>query len=221
MALAESWRLLLLYRHEAVPEPDQILASLTWCDHGEVYRAEQGVYGEAAKVLNIDPLFLNLKGRIAIDVSSDTSHSAITQIAQRLGGTAYICLSREPLALGLRVGETFQGSLQLACLRRQAELTDETFRQRWLDDHTQIAIDTQGTLGYRQNWVHWSSGAHWDGLVEEYFPPEAATSPEHFFGAAGNPAAMQENIEILMASCARFLDLDQTTALHFTDTRLH
>jgi len=32
---------------------------------------------------------------------------------------------------------------------------------------------------------------------------------------------MQENIETLMASCARFLDLDQTTAMHFTDTRLH
>lgn len=221
MALAESWRLLLLYRNEALPEPGQILATLACCDHGEVYRAERGVFGEAAKALNIDPLSLNLRGRIAIDVSSDTPHSAITQIAQALGGTAYLCRGREPLKLGLEVGETFQGSLQLACLRRRDGLSDEAFQQRWFDDHTQIAIDTQGTLGYRQNWVHWSSGAHWDGLVEEYFPPEAATSPEHFFGAVGNPAAMQENIGTLMGSCARFLDLDQTTAMHFTDTRLH
>ncbi len=220
MALVETWRLLLLYGQGEIPEPTRVIAAVQNCDHGAVYRAERGPFGEAAKALNIDPLDLDLSGRIAIDVSLGEAHSVLTEIAQELGGMAYLCRGREPLKLGLEVGETFQGSLQLACLRRRDSLSDEAFQQRWFDDHTQIAIETQGTLGYRQNWVHWTNSLHWDGLVEEYFPTSAATSPECFFGAEGDPALMQANIEKLMASCERFLDLSGTTAIHLTETRL-
>src|SRR5438309_705541 len=41
----------------------------------------------------------------------------------------------------------------IASLRRTAQLNQSTWLARWPGDHTSVAIETQSTFGYTQNWV--------------------------------------------------------------------
>ncbi|MBB0994709.1 hypothetical protein G6015_10640, partial [Dietzia sp. SLG510A3-40A3] len=78
-----------------------------------------------------------------------------------------------------------------------------------LEEHTQVAIDTQSTTAYTQHVVVRALTADApviDGIVEEVFPIEAATDLGVFFDARGDDARMAANIEAMTASTGRFLD---------------
>lgn len=45
------------------------------------------------------------------------------------------------------------GLANIALLRRPAGMDQETWLTRWQRDHTPVAIETQSTFGYTQNWV--------------------------------------------------------------------
>ena len=125
-----------------------------------------------------------------------------------------------PLAIELSPNERYPGTVQLCCFRCPAGLSDEALVEHWYGEHTTIAIDTQNTEGYRQNRVleHW--GYQLDGIVEEYFPIECADSLTDFFADGDKPEAMMANIEKLTASSEKILDLDQSSVIHLTETRL-
>ena len=48
----------------------------------------------------------------------------------------------------------------------------------------------------------------WDGIVEEAFPPAAATDQMVFFDA-DTPEKLEADIKRMMDSCARFADNDR------------
>ena len=84
-------------------------------------------------------------------------------------------------------GQRAPGLANIALLRRPAELDEATWLQRWLGEHTAVAIATQSTFGYIQNYV--VRGLTPDAptvsaIVEELFPIEAVGSLHAFFGAA-------------------------------------
>ncbi len=159
--------------------------------------------------------------RLAFDLSDEAVELERSKaIIHELAGNAYICLSRTPKALPLAIGETFHGTLQLCCFTRLKDLSDEQLQRRWFDDHTDIALETQSTLGYYQNRVIESSAPLFDGIVEEYFPPEASDSTEHFFAAVGDPHRLKQHIDRLTNSSQRFIDLSVSPVIHLTDTRL-
>ena len=84
-------------------------------------------------------------------------------------------------------GARTTGLANIALLRRPAELDQATWLTRWQRDHTSVAIETQSTFGYTQNWVvrTLTPGAPGiAGIVEELFPTEAITDLKAFFGAA-------------------------------------
>jgi hypothetical protein len=81
-------------------------------------------------------------------------------------------------------------------------------------------MSTQNTLGYRQNRVSISGEPHFDGIVEEYFPPDASHSMQAFFADGDNEARMWEHIEKLTQSSERFLDLDRSEVIHLSDIRI-
>ena len=79
----------------------------------------------------------------------------------------------------------------------------------WKDSHTQIAIDTQSTFGYRQNVVvrvltEGELASH--AIVEENFPPEAMASDHAFYATGGDETVLKDHMEAMMASCSRFID---------------
>ena len=167
-----------------------------------------------------DPLDLNLAGRIAIEFVDGATALDTASLFGALGGQPYYCERHTPLLPPLEPGECFEGTLQLCCFRRLPNLSDEALRERWLGDHTQVALSTQSTLGYLQNWVV-SQGAHpFDGIVEEYFPPEASERIDWFFNAVDDPVRLREHIETMTHSTARFLALDTALVQHLSDTRL-
>lgn len=120
-------------------------------------------------------------------------------------------------------GERADALANLAFLRRPAAMSPEDWRSDWLERHTQVAIDTQGTFGYVQNPVleTLTPGGHdVAGIVEELFPMAGMSDPHAFYGSAGDDAELQRRLTVLMDSCARFgaadgLDLVPTSRYRF------
>ena len=98
------------------------------------------------------------------------------------------------------------GLANIALLRRPADLDQATWLTRWQRDHTSVAIETQSTFGYTQNWVVRSltPGAPGiAGIVEELFPAEAIIDLKAFFGAADDND-LQNRIGQMVASTTAF-----------------
>jgi hypothetical protein len=103
-------------------------------------------------------------------------------------------------------GSRTAGFANIALLRRPADLDQATWLNRWQLDHTPVAIETQSTFGYTQNWVVRSltPGAPGiAGIVEELFPEEAITDLKAFFGAADDDD-LQHRLGRMVASTTAF-----------------
>lgn len=116
--------------------------------------------------------------------------------------------SREPL-VGPPVpdGERADALANVAFLRRPEDLSVEEWRSRWLDHHTTVAIETQGTFGYVQDEVLEQVAGEPLGIaavVEELFPMEAIDDVHAFYGSGGSQAELERRMTELMASVQRF-----------------
>ena len=103
-------------------------------------------------------------------------------------------------------GERASGMANMALLRRPAELDEQTWLRRWHHDHTPVAIATQSTFGYVQNFVvrPLTAGAPpLSAIVEEMFPIEAVSSLHAFFGASDD-ADLTDRLNKMVASTAAF-----------------
>jgi hypothetical protein len=131
-----------------------------------------------------------------------------------------IVLAVDPTADGWRVeervpipppevadGDRVDALANLAFLRRPSDMSPGVWRSDWLDRHTTVAIETQGTFGYVQNPVTEAvtEGApDVAGIVEELFPMAAMTDSHAFYGSGGDDAELQRRFTRLMESVARF-----------------
>jgi hypothetical protein len=120
---------------------------------------------------------------------------------------AYLVTESVPLAApSVQSGTRTPGLANIALLRRPTALDQETWLTRWQRDHTSVAIDTQSTFGYTQNWVvrTLTPGAPGiAGIVEELFPAEAITDLKAFFGAADDDD-LQNRLGRMVASTTAF-----------------
>lgn len=120
---------------------------------------------------------------------------------------AYLVTESVPLP-GPRpeAGSRTTGLANIALLRRPADLDQATWLDRWQLNHTQVAIETQSTFGYTQNWVVRALTPDAPGIsaiVEELFPLEAVTDLKAFFGAADD-ADLQDRVGRMVASTSAF-----------------
>ena len=102
--------------------------------------------------------------------------------------------------------ERAPGMANMALLRRPAELDPQTWLRRWHQDHTPVAIATQSTFGYVQNYVVRPLTAEappLSAIVEELFPIEAVGSLHAFFGAADD-ADLTDRMSKMIASTSAF-----------------
>lgn len=218
---AHDGRLLIIF-YGVVPTIEAVrLALLHHAGISFAALARRDDHSEKAAMWTRDPLGCLPSGRLAIDADRETIDALLTStLAINLGGVAYLCEGITPLTPQLNVGERFFGTLQLCCFQRRTDVNAVQLQQYWLKEHTAVALSTQNTLGYRQNRVRRSGDPHFDGIVEEYFPPEASHSMQAFFADGDNEPRMWEHIERLTKSSERFLDLDRSEVIHLSDTRI-
>ncbi len=132
-------------------------------------------------------------------------------LADRLAG--WLVVESVPMAMPAPTGDDarVRGFTGMALLRRPDGMDPELWRSRWQDDHTQVAIDVQGTFGYVQNLVvrPVTTGApELAAIVEEQFPDEAKGDIYAFYGVdRGRDDARAElarRIDAMGASTAAF-----------------
>ena len=127
---------------------------------------------------------------------------------------AYLVTESVPMPPpGSPPGERASGMANMALLRRPTQMDEQTWLRRWHHDHTPVAIATQSTFGYVQNFVvrALTAGAPpLSAIVEELFPIEAVGSLHAFFGAADD-AELGDRMNKMVASTAAFganIDVD-------------
>ena len=110
-------------------------------------------------------------------------------------------------------GARAPGLANIALLRRPADMDEATWLTRWHRDHTPVAIATQSTFGYLQNYVVRAltpDAPRISAIVEELFPIESVTSLHAFFGAADD-ADLADRLGKMVASTSAFganVDID-------------
>ncbi len=139
---------------------------------------------------------------------------------------AYLVTESEPLRnerYPPAPGQRSYGFAQIALLKKPERLGYAEWLAHWHDGHTPVAIETQSTFEYRQNVVvrALTPGARpYDAIVEECFPPAAMSDPHAFFDAVGDAEKFQRNLDRMMASVGRFLDLGTIDVLATSQYRL-
>lgn len=142
--------------------------------------------------------------------------------------SGYLVTESEPLRNEKHraaTGERTYGMNQVVLLRRPARLTIEQWIDIWHNSHTQIALKTQSTFGYRQNVITrplTKNALAIDAIVEENFPPEAMNSVYAFYNAYGSDGKkdvvlMKKNQGEMFASVQRFIDFDQLDCLPMSE----
>ncbi|WP_374026024.1 hypothetical protein [Mycobacterium sp. HNNTM2301] len=120
---------------------------------------------------------------------------------------AYLVTESVPLKAPVNEsGSRTTGLANIALLRKPEGLDQSTWLNRWQRDHTSVAIETQSTFGYTQNWVVRAltpDAPGIAGIVEELFPAEAITDLKAFFGAADDKD-LQDRLGRMVASTTAF-----------------
>tara|TARA_B110000444_G_scaffold254937_1_gene288341 strand:+ start:483 stop:1181 length:699 start_codon:yes stop_codon:yes gene_type:complete len=129
--------------------------------------------------------------------------------------TGYLVTESEPLvndSAPRDENNRVEGICHVVFLTHPPRLSYEQWLDIWHNSHTQIAIDTQSTFGYRQNVIvrRLTYGAPpFDAIIEENFPIGAMDSNHVFYEAEGDDAKLAQNLKAMMDSCARFIDFDK------------
>ena len=134
--------------------------------------------------------------------------TALDAWVHRIAG--YLVVESRPLLHEATAGERAPGVKQVTCIAKKSDLDWGDFIDIWHNDHKDVAIDTQSTVGYVRNVVVrrlTEDAPEWDGIVEEVFPIEALGDPKVFF-AAESDEELETNMATMIASVERFLDND-------------
>ena len=165
-----------------------------------------------------------------ISVWVDTSirrrpfEDAIQGSVARLAG--YLVTESEPIVNTRHVvadGQRTPGMYQVVLLRKPPRLSHEQWLEIWLGSHTQVAIDTQSTFGYRQNVIVrplTPAAPPCDAIIEEHFPAEAMTDPMVFYNAVGDEAKRKRHEKAMLDSVMRFIDFDKIDRIPMSEYTL-
>jgi hypothetical protein len=217
----DTHRLIFLFFAENPTRESAMRALNTFSGVENAYLGTSDVHSKQAAMWTRNPTGKLTSGRLALEFSdSAIDWQRAVDTAAQLGAEVHWCKGATPLTPPLFIGETFRGTMQLCCFERREGLSDAALEQIWFQEHVQVALDTQNTLGYRQNLVLRSSHNQLDGIVEEHFSIEAANSLTAFFANGDDEAKMMSNIHVLTESSERLLNLERSSVIHMTEHRL-
>jgi len=176
----------------------------------QVNVADDDVAAAVMRMAHLDPQMEAVLG-VWLDTASSAARRPVDDVVAQVAASwaAYLVTESEPLPddAPAAPGERTRGFANLAFLRRPAELDPATWRTRWQDDHTPVAIETQSTFRYVQDVVvrPLTPGAPAiDGIVEECFPIDALTDLHAFFDAVGDDDRLTEHLGRMNESVERF-----------------
>ena len=110
-------------------------------------------------------------------------------------------------------GARTPGMVQVTAIVRRPDISEDEFRRIWHEEQRPCAIETQSTFGYVRNEIVRTLAGDpppWDAIGAESFPLEAMSDPAVFFDAVGDPDKLAANIERMVETVSRMLDLGQT-----------
>ena len=221
MAEPDTHRLIFLFFSEPVERESGLHALEAFPEAQNGYLGTCDTHSNQAAMWTRNPTGKLPSGRLALEFSDAAiDWQCAVGVAKQLEAEVHWCKGTTPLTPPLQSGETFSGTIQLCCFERRKGLSDEALEHIWFQEHVHVALDTQNTLGYRQNRVLRSSHDRLDGIVEEHFPIEAANSLTAFFADGDDEAKMMSNIHVLTESSERVLDLERSSVIHMTEHRL-
>jgi hypothetical protein len=166
-----------------------------------------------------------MSGALMIWVNTSVYRQPLEQlIAEHVARyTGYLVTESEPLvsdSCGAAPGEKTPGMNQLVFLQRPPRLCVEEWLDVWHGSHTQVAIETQSTFGYRQNVIARSltyAAPHYDAIIEENFPQAAISSRAAFYDAHGNEELYRQREKEMVDSCVRFIDFDKIDCIPMSE----
>jgi len=148
--------------------------------------------------------------RAVVSVWTDGSATETVDVVREIDPTAdgWEVEERRPLEPPVVPdGERADALANLAFLRRPTTMSPEDWLEDWLQRHTSVAIETQGTFGYVQNPVVAAltpAAPDVAGIVEELFSMSAMADSHAFYGSGGDDDELQRRFTRLMESVARF-----------------
>ena len=148
--------------------------------------------------------------RAVVSVWTDGSATESVDVVREIDPTAdgWEVEERRPLEPPVVPdGERADALANLAFLRRPTTMSPEDWLEDWLQRHTSVAIETQGTFGYVQNPVVAAltpAAPDVAGIVEELFSMSAMADSHAFYGSGGDDDELQRRFTRLMESVARF-----------------
>jgi len=110
-------------------------------------------------------------------------------------------------------GERTPGFSQVTCVLAKQSIPYEEFIQIWHEEQRPCAIETQSTFQYvRNEIVRCLTGdpPPWSAIVEEGFPIGALEDPRVFYDAVGDEEKFQANLQRMMETVERFLEMPAT-----------
>jgi hypothetical protein len=181
-----------------------------------------------AAALRMETSKPSITGLVSIWTDTSTRRRHFEEVLQgsvaRLAG--YLVTESEPIVNTRHVaadGQRTPGMYQVVLLRKPPRLSHEQWLEIWLGSHTQVAIDTQSTFGYRQNVIVrplTPAAPPCDAIIEEYFPAEAMTDPMVFYNAAGDEAKRKRHEKAMLDSVMRFIDFDKIDRIPMSEYTL-
>ncbi|MEP5567824.1 MAG: hypothetical protein ABJN62_08325 [Halioglobus sp.] len=136
----------------------------------------------------------------------------------------YLVAEAEPVLNTLHPsepGERVHGMCHVVFLQRPPRLSEDEWLAIWQGSHTQVAIDTQSTFGYRQNVIvrglsYAAPPLH--AMIEENFPAPAMASNYAFYDVEeGDDEGMGKNADAMMESVSRFIDFDRIDVIPMSE----
>lgn len=148
----------------------------------------------------------------------DACEAELTKHAKQLAG--YLVAESRPMIHERPEGARSPGMCQVTCIAKLPDLSWDEFYEIWTTDHKAVAIETQSTTGYVRNvFVRpLTEGApdQWHAIVEETFPIGALDDPKIFYDAASDEE-LRANLDRMMKSCNRFLDMEPLEFTHMSE----
>jgi hypothetical protein len=119
-------------------------------------------------------------------------------------------------------GARTTGVNMIALIAPKSGQSRDAWLDYWLEEHRRVALETQATYAYVRNVVVRAltpDAPPWLGIVEEGFAAESVGDPMAWYKAGGSQETLRANLGRMIASCQKFLDLDQVESHPLSEYR--
>lgn len=220
MKLSQTQSLVATYRFEleegaipvAPPASQEALEQLVQTCPGEIVLSSRDpAVSEGTRIWRAGSKLLAAATLVAQRTELANLAETLTSLFPGSNCCVFAVETTTPVAPPRVSGERTRGMKQFTGFARHPDLTDGEFEHLWLEQHREVAIETQSTFGYVRHKVQevlaGTDPLAWNAIVEEHFPTEAMTNL-HAFYAADSDEDLRSRMNRMIESVKGFIDFD-------------